>query len=54
MKDSVERISLELTFVIKNPLLKKEADFISTCDEIVSISLQVRGDTDYTVGIRDC
>lgn len=44
MKDSVERISLELTFVIKNPFLKEESDPISTCDEIVSISLQVRGE----------
>lgn len=33
---------IELTFVVKNSFLKEKADLISTGDEIVSISLQVK------------
>ena len=40
--ERLERMSIEFTFVVKNSFLKEEADLISTGDEIVSISLQVK------------
>lgn len=42
------RILIELTFVVKNSFLKEKTNLVSTGDEIVSISLQVRRLTSVT------
>lgn len=53
MHKHLKTISLELTFVIKNSFLKEKADLISTGDEVVSTSLQVRKFKSVTWSARE-
>jgi len=38
-----EKIITQLTFVVKNALLEEKADFVSTGDEVVGVSLRYKG-----------